>query len=237
MKEQAIQKMNKMGKVGCGIILAGKIIVIAVIILTLILTIAIAFVPKNLITFKAGGNGQLQVDLSAIGQSLSEEDMEQINSGDLLKNINMDISVEGNQFQFDEVSTKGDVVIFQASGDIGNTINLHHLIPALVIAMISMTMTVISLFFAGFVCKAFKTCESPFEENVIQKMRQFAFSLIPWVVLKSINESMFSSILNGRSSINISIDFTMLIIVLVVLALVYIFKYGAILQQESDETL
>ena len=74
-------------------------------------------------------------------------------------------------------------------------------------------------------------------ENVIKKMRGFAYSLIPWVILNSTSRSMIDSLLNGKLNVQVSLDITMLIIVLIVLALVYIFQYGAMLQQESDETL
>jgi len=38
-------------------------------------------------------------------------------------------------------------------------------------------------------------------------------------------------------AITFGIDFGVVLIILIVFALVYIFKYGAVLQQESDETL
>ncbi len=75
------------------------------------------------------------------------------------------------------------------------------------------------------------------EKNVIKKMQYFAYSLVPWAVVSMISDSIRESILNNKLSVMFSIDLGVVLIVLVVLLLVHIFKYGAVLQQESDETL
>ena len=140
------------------------------------------------------------------------------------------------EYDFTEMYTEGNSIFLSTSQTL-NTISAHNLVYCVAIATISMAMTVVSLFFAGFLCKAFKNCNSPFEENVIKKMQQFAYSLIPWVILTSISNSMINSLVSGKFNVNVSIDLTMLLVVLIILALAYIFKYGAVLQQESDETL
>ena len=108
---------------------------------------------------------------------------------------------------------------------------------AVVIAAVGLAMTFITLWFVGNLCKAFRDCQSPFEENVIKKMKHVAIALIPWCIISSVSDSTFNSIVSGKPSFSLSVDLGMVLIVLVVLVLVYIFKYGAVLQQESDETL
>lgn len=235
MKEHAIQKINQMGKVGGIIITIAKVFCIIGLVLTLIGTIAVGCIPKNFVQLSGGGNATIEIDMSAINQSLSDEDRARINDGELIREGNVELSADG--VQFDQMSADGNVITMSASGNAKEKISLHDLTYVLVMALVSVAMTVVSLFFAGFLCKAFKECESPFEENVIIKMRNFAYSLIPWVILGSMTESALTSVKSGRFDVNLSIDFTMLVIVLIILALVYIFKYGAILQQESDETL
>ena len=68
-------------------------------------------------------------------------------------------------------------------------------------------------------------------------MKHLAVALIPWCIISSVSDSTFSSIVSGKPSFSLSVDLGMVLVVLVVLVLVYIFKYGAVLQQESDETL
>ena len=93
------------------------------------------------------------------------------------------------------------------------------------------------MIFAGKVCKAFRDCQSPFEENVIRRMQYFAYSLIPTVLLESVVAGSIGYFLGNTDGIGVNLNVSTILVVLVVFALVYVFKYGALLQQESDETL
>lgn len=236
MKTEAIKKINKMGEVGSILIVIAKVFCIIGFVACLIGTICLGLLPKDFISFHAMGSGTIEVNMEAIGQSISAEDAELINSGKLLENGKVSIELNSNEYEMSEMYTEGNSIFLSTSQTL-NTISAHNLVYCVAIATISMAMTVVSLFFAGFLCKAFKNCSSPFEENVIKKMQQFAYSLIPWVILTSISNSMINSLVSGKFNVNVSIDLTMLLVVLIILALAYIFKYGAVLQQESDETL
>ena len=94
------------------------------------------------------------------------------------------------------------------------------------------------LFFVGALCKAFRYCESPFEENVIKKMQNLAISLIPWTIISAIADSFATSLLDaGSFEFGIGVDMNVVLVIILIFGLVYIFKYGAVLQRESDETL
>ena len=95
----------------------------------------------------------------------------------------------------------------------------------------------ITLLFAGKLCQAFRDCESPFEEKVVKQLNSLAYSLLPWVVLGSLTESISESIFTNNFNLMIGVDLGMVLIILFIFVLAYIFKYGAVLQQESDETL
>ena len=68
-------------------------------------------------------------------------------------------------------------------------------------------------------------------------MQNLAYALIPWTVVTTISNSISDSVMNHKISLNFTLDLGVVLIGLVVLVLVHIFKYGAVLQQESDETL
>jgi hypothetical protein len=85
-------------------------------------------------------------------------------------------------------------------------------------------------------CKAFAKCNSPFDEEVIKKMRLFAISLIPWSVFSMLGNYMIAY-MSGSPKVNLSINIAVVFTIVVIFALTYIFRYGAVLQQESDETL
>lgn len=237
MKENAIKKINQMGKIGDIVITIAKVFCIVGLICTVVGTIILGSMPSDFILFQGGGSGTININVASIGQTLTDEDYKKINDGSIMKDSNLELRANGETLQFDEISAKDNIVTLSASGDMKDQISLHNLVYVLVVVNIAIVLTLVILFFGGFLCKAFKNCESPFEENVINKMRNFAYSLIPWVIMSSFQESMISSLMAGRVDINFSLDVNMTVIVLIVLFLTYIFKYGAILQQESDETL
>ena len=84
--------------------------------------------------------------------------------------------------------------------------------------------------------KAFKTCETPFCENVIKKMTYFARSLVPVYALYMVSNGMWSSLGRG-SDFSMSVNLGYVLLIAVVYILVEVFRYGAGLQKESDETL
>ena len=72
---------------------------------------------------------------------------------------------------------------------------------------------------------------------MIRKMQQLAWALVCLPFASSIAESISESILLSSLRIGLHIDLMEVIVILAVFALTYIFKYGAVLQRESDETL
>ena len=107
----------------------------------------------------------------------------------------------------------------------------------MLLSSVAMAMTIVTISFAESLCKAFRDCTSPFDTKVIKKMQNLAISLIPWTIILSIIDSTMDSFLAGGLRLSLSIDLGVVLVVLIVFVLVYIFKYGAVLQQESDETL
>ncbi len=117
------------------------------------------------------------------------------------------------------------------------TIEFRDLGIVCALGVVTLVALLITLIFAGKLCKAFRDCESPFEENVVKQLNALAFSLLPWVVLDSLTESVTESIFTNTFNLFIGVDLGMVMIIFFIFVLAYIFKYGAVLQQESDETL
>ena len=101
--------------------------------------------------------------------------------------------------------------------------------------LLQMAVAIVTITFIIKLCKEFKTCETPFSNDVIKRMKQVGYSLIPWCFTYPTAEAAANFMVSNN--LNLSIDLGMIIMVLVVIALTHIFKYGAMLQQESDETL
>ncbi len=233
MKEEAIKKINKIGKVSSVFALIGKIVIGMSMVLLLVSAIVCFFMPKDLATITIDEKVGFTLDASSFGETISDEDTKQLKK-DFEESFKAE--VEGEEIQLEDISVtdnklQADTVIPTYSFTVRD---LAWLMLALAL---NVTMIMVTLCFISSLCKAFRDCESPFEENVVKKMRNLAFSLIPWAVFSSITNSVANSLLQNRVSVNLTVDLGVIMIVLVVFLMVHIFKYGAMLQQESDETL
>lgn len=248
MKEQAIQKINKVGKISYVLAVIAKCFVIIGLVTTLVAAVACFVIPKNGIKMTMGGNMEVAVDFAAMGGQITEEDIAEaqaMTAGTDVMVENVQIGTVDGEFGFSVVGQEYELVDSKVNGNVmtmlwasnGKTISLRDLTVVWIIASLAMAMTIVTITFVEKLCKAFRDCESPFEENVIKKMQNLAISLIPWTIVSSITNSVKDSFLNGGVSVSLTVDLGVVLVVLIVLVLVYIFKYGAVLQQESDETL
>lgn len=233
MKEGAIKRIHTMGKVGVILALITKILVSLLLALSVIGFIVVLCLPTNLCTVKIDGKADILVDLSAFGVNLDEVSAQEIEDG-VKENAN--ISYAGNKFSVDNVNTEGSKLNIGAEADL-TEFNVKDCVWALAGAILNLILVLMSVIFASRLAKAFRSCVSPFEAEVIHRMKQFAYSLIPWAVISSVVNALESRIWMASSGFHLDIDFGIIIVVLIILALAYIFQYGAILQKESDETL
>lgn len=249
MKTEAIQKINKIGKISNIVALICKILIIIGLVFCIIGTIICFVFPKSAIKATPIQSTTIEIDYGAFGITIPEdrkellEEMEfsegewrieTVKSGVISGRLEIEaagqsqvpsnISVTDNVVKMDMV-TEGKIFTARDAG------------VMLLAGMIVLVMTLITLNFIGALCKAFRDCESPFEERIIKKMQRLAIVLIPWTVVSSVSDSFMSWLVSGKTGWSLSVDMGIVLVVLIVLVLVYIFKYGAVLQQESDETL
>lgn len=93
------------------------------------------------------------------------------------------------------------------------------------------------LYYVIKICKFLSVCETPFHENMSMLLKNFNIALIVLTVYASFGDSLINSIAKGRFAVTMDIDMISILAVVMVFGLSVIFKYGAMLQQESDETL
>lgn len=234
MKEQAIKKINKIGKISSIITLICKIAIgmgMGIMLLAAILFFAI---PKGSIQVDGTKKTVVEVDVEKFGQTISEADAELIKAE--LAAETTGIELDGDAVSPEYVEVIDNIIRIGEKGETFS-LDMHDLSWMILMVLLMLALVMVTLCFIGSLCKAFRDCRSPFEENVIQKMQRFAYALIPWTIASSMIDSVGNGILSGRMDFNFSLDIGMILIVLVVFLLTYIFKYGAVLQQESDETL
>lgn len=235
---QAISKINKIGKAGSIVALIIKIFLIIGLIGCFIGFIAVMILPKNFVTFDMNGSADVAVDMSAFHVALPAEEIEQSVMEDIDSGRVYDASVSYGDadLAITDVQVDDSVIQMVAGGQIAS-FSMRDCAYAILAGMVYILMSFITVMFAGFLAKAFANCRSPFDTEVIRKMKHFAYSLIPWTVISCIVNACMSKIFSGNLEMNFSINFSYVFIVLVILALAYIFQYGAMLQKEADETL
>ena len=235
MKENAISKINKMGKIGTILTTIAKVFIIIGLIATFVGTIASAFIPKDFFTASADSSLLVNISLASFGSSLTDKEVTQAEqeAAKILKEE--EFGAGGLKINAMDVSNNNiSLELTDKTADF----SLHNIFWVMLFAFLYLAMTLVSLFFIGFLCRAFQNCKSPFEENVIKKMKTLAYSLIPWAILSTANDVVAKNFFTNRFRLDgIGIDLKMVMTVLIILALAYIFQYGAVLQQESDETL
>ncbi len=235
-KNNAINKINKYGKVGRIITIVMIVLVSISIVSTVAAAILLNCIPDNVISLSMGTQAELTLNPGAMGTEIPDAEFDQVvdafNDGTVKGGLNLGAV----SLQFDSAERVGDTVVARTNAGLG-TVSLHKIAEALIYVIIALVLTLISIVFAFRLCKAFEHCETPFAEEVIKRMRYFAYSLLPWAIFSSVPESVLDSVFGKQLEVSFNLDMNIIFTVLIIMALTIVFKYGAMLQQESDETL
>lgn len=225
MENSIKRKINLFGKVA-------KIITTILIVFLLVAEgfmlvggIVVACVPKDSVTVDAAATADVRVDTAYFG----------------LDEGKVSAKIGGTQVVFGDVDT-GELQVTDGDGSVnlsGDFKNLHFdlndALLLIVYGFISLACIVVALFFFKALMKEFMTCDSPFSDGVVKKMRSFAIALIPCVAVAQAMKSAMGGIISN--SFAFDFDFVSIAFVLIIFVLTMIFKYGTELQKEHDETV
>lgn len=218
MKNENIKKINKIGKISRIFLIIMQVCLIIGIIGTIIVGIVSLELSDDLLEIEGLGNAQVIVNEGADPLGIVDIDLHEANFETRIFGV-------GLKWVVDKATLDDGRTAYSIDAAAGN-ITWHDVKLAVAIgcfiAAIVEILLLIALMFAKKLAKALEVCESPFEAEVLRRMKIFGFALLPWAVF------MLSS---GISAIVI------VLLVLVIILFSYIFNYGAQLQQESDETL
>ena len=235
MKQEVVAKINKFGKVGEIIANICRIVVIMGVVVLLVAGIMLlAVMPKNMMNINVKTVMGLTFDAAAIGETFATEDVTEMEAS-LREEFNGNVTANGEELVISDVVVNGDVMEITAESDKVELLGKGKVVVFLIMQLLQMAVAIVTITFIIKLCKEFKTCETPFSNDVIKRMKQVGYSLIPWCFTYPTAEAAANFMVSNN--LNLSIDLGMIIMVLVVIALTHIFKYGAMLQQESDETL
>lgn len=239
MKNSAINKIKTFGRVGYIVTNVIKVFMFLGIALCIAAMVILAFLPENFMTLTLGSKAKISVNLETIGQTLPKNFKDGLKfdeSGNVQNNGDFNFSLNDDNYDVSSVVTDGNKVNVEASVK-DMEFNIRRLVYVVLAALVQTVVNLVVIFFIGSLCKAFRDCVSPFEDNIIKRMHNLGFSMIPMVFISTITDSVMNKPFSEGLNISWSIDLTVIIAILIVFAIAYIFKYGAMLQQESDETL
>ena len=216
LKDKNIRKINGLGKASRILLSIAFVIITVSIVVCIVLGIYFMTLPDDAVNVNADLGGKITVS-SEVPENLIKVEEEDV-----------DIGKGENHLVYKVTETKAEdgsrVYDISLGLDKMAGIGFKFLCAGLMaLAAVSMAFIAVIVIFGKRFAKALEKCDSPFEENVIKKMKAFGISMIPWAVFKLI--------------IGTIGGITTAIFVLVVLLFIAVFNYGAKLQKESDETL
>ena len=237
-KKVAVSKINTMGKVGRIVAVIAKIVLIVGVVGCIVGVVALLMIHKGAITYKANGGINASIDVRKL---VGEEKFSQTEIDKMQKaiddHVSMDIVVNGIEYGNTSVNVDDEGVINASASGFSKTGDVKQIAVILIMGIIYLGVSIVSVTFFEMLFKSLATCVSPFSDEVIKGLKRFAFSLIPWVFMGIMRTAVAGIVTSGRLDLKFDVNITMIAVVLIVLALAYIFSYGAVLQQESDETL
>ena len=236
MENSSIKKINTAGKVGYVISILLIICALLAMVAIGICTVGAFMISDNEINVKVATN----INITSTGNFL-EKIKSFVFIGEIkdLSNLTEEVQ-EGIKLDDKDISElriveeNGGLNIDAKTNEI--TISMKKIIIALISGFVFLGSVVYALYTVKALMKSLKKCETPFSEEVIKNMSKFAVALIVVVVLKVILGGFFSSFMTG-TRYEFSLDLGSVLLVAVIYVLITVFKYGAKLQQESDETI
>lgn len=217
MKNENVVKINNLGKVSRILIIIAMIINMIAIVCLPILCIVLLMLPDNSIIITGSASARIIIDdedLPKYAIRIDEQDFDGKIFGTALKWI---VTDEGT------VDGKHEISI---NGGINDLTGKQLKSLALVLAACGEVILIclyIALVFAQKLARALEECNSPFEEEVLRRMKVFGIALAVWACAVVL--------INGISGIFAAF------VVIVVLLFISVFKYGAQLQQQADDTV
>jgi len=228
-KNVAVGKVKKIGKIGYVVSTVAQVVLIIGLVAAIIGAIVLFALPDDMISFELSGNCKMHVNLESVkGDSainLDERDVkvDKLELGDNKYNV---VKTEVTD---DTITTYGEFS--------NKTVDLGDMRIVVVMAVIYVAVYLFTMIFVKKLFKSLKNCNSPFDTVVIANLKKLAYACIPWVFLAGMFEGVSNGFVTDNFDFGPSINLVALMLVLILLALAYVFQYGAELQKESDETL
>ena len=233
-KENAISKVNSIGKAGRVISTILQVILVIGVVCAMIGTIAYLALPKNLLTLTIDGSATVSMNEEALKQLDPNTDFE--NPDTISSFTTGSLNINSTDYTQGQATIEDGNINFTFQ-QVPAVITTARLLLITAAAIVYMAISFVMVLFVKKLCKSLEGCSSPFEENIIKELQRCVWFSIPWVLCGGIAGNIIRTAFSSTVNFSIEFSLTTVLIILLLFGLAYIFKYGAVLQQESDETL
>lgn len=228
MENNIQSKVNKIGK-------AGKIVSIILIVALAIGAFALliggvvcAALPKDAVEVSTQPNVVVKVNKSLMGKEWGNIDEALTEAQEKLMSEHSSVTLE---------KADDGLVVHVTDIDQLSSMGIRDALKAIWAGLIAIASGIVTLVMFMKLCDAFRTCRSPFDEAVIQRMTTFAWTLIVCAAVSAFAAGIGSAALAGFGKVSFNLSMNPIFTALIVFFLCMIFRYGAQLQREADETL
>lgn len=238
----------------------GKTVMLVLIVIAALATVAsavsaiyVAALPKDALTVSVTDNAEFRVNSSnldslwsilADGFSYSESSSpEKMLSGSSDKitppenqTVNTKLSFFNRSYSSAKIYSDSDTKVIEAQSSPAEY-SSSDLVSVLAFAALFGASAAVALYMLKRLFAELEKCDSPFCDEIVKKMKAFGFSLLPVALFASVGETLAKAFLTAGNGAVVSVQWGVLIAFAVTMCLVTVFRYGVILQRESDETL
>ena len=227
MKNEYVEKINKLGNAGYIISKICSVLVTIGFVACLVGSALIALIPKDSITITTEHQSTIVMDMThTILPSLVGLETD------------ADGSFELDGIKYDQFDITGTLTTQTAyAKSTPYTYSLNKMLWITVAGAVMCLVMLNAMKKINTLFKNFKECETPFTIETANDFKNLAVSFIPVMVMGWVVQAVTVFITTGVLNIEIGVDLTVVMCVVVILMMSEIFRYGTMLQTESDETL
>ncbi|MBR3271345.1 MAG: DUF2975 domain-containing protein [Clostridia bacterium] len=236
------KKVNRIG-------VAGQVVSIILIVLMAVACFALAvsavvlaILPNDAVTLGVATDMDITVGNSLIG-AVRDQIPDDPTAMDAMMKVN------GVEFVDMQMEKTAEGLVVHAVSD-RMQFSLHNAVYAILAGLVYCAALLVVFIFLKRLADGFRRCDTPFADDVVKRMTVFAWVLVGGAVVTSVAEAAANAVMQRSLDLSfalnpagmdtgfeLSFSFAPILIALIVLFLTIIFRYGAQLQKEADETL
>lgn len=227
MKNTIITKINIFGKITKYVVNILKILLLIILLSTVCIGCSVIQLPENIINLTASHGLDIEIHLSETYSDHQDSIVSNLNKSDIrIDNIAYKLlSIEKNNTYIHGTAISED-----------HNINLQKAGIVLLISSLYPIALLFLLHYIGLLCDYLKNNDTPFSKDTIDILWKIALLLTLTISLFEVIEVLSEWLIWGNITISIN-TFAILGIAALFILIIRVFRYGIILQQESDETL